>query len=139
MSHKKPLITALDLEGTLVPEIWIAVAEKTGIKKLRLTTRDILDYDALMKMRLAILREHGLGLKDIQKVIRTIHPYPGAGAFLQWLKKRSEVVILSDTFYEFAAPIIEKLGKPMLFCNSLEVCAKGIITDYHIRQKDGKR
>lgn len=139
MRGKKPTIIVLDLEGTLVPEIWIAVAEKTGIKKLRLTTRDIPDYDALMKMRLAILREHGLGLKDLEKIIRTIRPYAGAVLFLQWLRKNSEVVILSDTFYEFAMPIMEKLGQPTLLCNSLEVSAKGTITDYHIRQKDGKR
>ena len=111
MRNKKPVITALDLEGTLVSEIWISVAEKTGIKKLRLTTRDIPDYDTLMKMRLAILREHGLGFRDIQKIIRAIRPYTGAVSFLQWLKKRSEVVILSDTFYEFAAPIMEQIGK----------------------------
>ncbi|MBI3075358.1 MAG: bifunctional phosphoserine phosphatase/homoserine phosphotransferase ThrH, partial [Parcubacteria group bacterium] len=139
MRTKKPLITALDLEGTLVPEMWVSVAEKTGIKKLRLTTRDIPDYDALMKMRLAVLRDHGLGLRDIQKIIRAMRPYSGARSFLWWLKKRSEVVILSDTFYEFAAPVMECLGKPMLFCNSLEVNAKGIVTGYYIRQKDGKR
>ncbi|MBI2049208.1 MAG: bifunctional phosphoserine phosphatase/homoserine phosphotransferase ThrH [Parcubacteria group bacterium] len=139
MLSKKPPIVALDLEGTLVPEIWISVAEKTGIKKLRLTTRDIPDYDALMKMRLAILREYGLGLKDIQRVIRAIRPYTGALSFLRWLKKRSEVVILSDTFYEFAAPIMGCLGEPTLLCNSLEVSAKGMITGYRMRQKDGKR
>lgn len=139
MLAKKPTIVALDLEGTLVPEIWISVAEKTGIKKLRITTRDIPDYDALMKMRLAILREHGLGLKDIQKVIHAIWPYAGAISFLQWLRRYAEIIILSDTFYEFAAPIIKKLRQPTLLCNSLEVNTKGTITNYHIRQKDGKR
>lgn len=139
MPSKKPTIVALDLEGTLVSEIWVAVAEKTGIKKLRLTTRDIPDYDALMKMRLAILREHGLGFKDLEKVIRTIRPYAGAVSFLRWVRRKCEVVILSDTFYEFATPIMEKLGNPTLICNSLEIDTKGIIVGYHIRQKDGKR
>jgi phosphoserine/homoserine phosphotransferase len=137
--YMKPTIVAMDLEGVLVPEVWIAVAEKTGIEKLRLTTRDISDYDELMKMRIAILRENGLTLLDIQKVIATMDPLPGANAFLDWLRVQAEPVILSDTFYEFALPLMRKLGYPTLFCNSIETDGGNVITDYHIRIKDGKR
>lgn len=139
MLFKKPTIVALDLEGTLVPEIWVAVAEKTGIKKLRLTTRDIPDYDALMKMRITLLREKRIVLKDIQNVICAMRPYAGAVPFLRWLRKRAEIIILSDTFYEFAEPLMERLGTPTLLCNSLEINLSGMITGYRIRQKDGKR
>ncbi len=135
----KPLIVAMDLEGVLVPEVWIAVAERTGIEKLRLTTRDISDYDELMKGRLAILREHGLTLDDIQGVISEIDPLPGAREYLDWVRAATQVVILSDTYYEFAAPLMKKLGWPTLFCNSLAVDAERNIVSYHLRQQDGKR
>ena len=121
-------ITCLDLEGVLVPEIWIAFAEETGIPELRLTTRDISDYDVLMKKRLAILEEHKLGLKEIQATIARIDPLPGAKEFLDKLRRVSQVVILSDTFTQFAAPLMEKLGMPTIFCNELEVASDGKIT-----------
>jgi phosphoserine / homoserine phosphotransferase len=135
----KPTILATDLEGVLVPEIWIAVAEKTGIERLRLTTRDIPDYDRLMRGRLAILREQHLTLADIQAVIATIDPLPGALEFLNWARAQMQVIILSDTFYEFAAPLMVKLGYPTLFCNSLEIDGEQMITGYHLRKPDGKR
>ena len=136
---RKPTIIAADLEGVFLPEIWIAVAEKTGIEKLRLTTRDIPDYDRLMKGRLQILREHGLKLSDIQAVIETIDPLAGAVDFVNWARSRTQLVVLSDTFTEFAAPLMAKLGYPTLFCNCLEVDEGNNIVDYHIRQQDGKR
>jgi len=136
---RKPLVITLDLEGVLIPEIWIAVAEKTGIDRLRLTTRDVADYDELMRGRLAVLREHGLGLQDIQEVIDTLDPLPGAHAFLAWARAHYEVIILSDTYYEFAGPLMRKLDHPTLFCNMLEVDEAGRIAHYHLRQQDGKR
>ena len=135
----QPTILATDLEGVLVPEIWIAVAERTGIEQLRLTTRDIPDYDQLMRGRIAILREHGLKLADIQAVIAAVEPLPGAPEFLDWARGQLQVIILSDTFYEFAAPLMLKLGRPTLFCNSLVVDAEGAIAGYTLRQNDGKR
>ncbi len=132
-------IVCLDLEGVLVPEIWIAFAEKTGIEKLRLTTRDVPDYDVLMKGRLDILREHGLKLADIQSVISSIEPLEGAKEFLDELRSVTQVVILSDTFREFASPLMKKLAWPTIFCNSLVVDDDGNITGYTLRQKDGKR
>ena len=135
----KPLIVCMDMEGVLVPEIWINVAEKTGIEKLRLTTRDIPDYDELMKGRLAILRDEGLTLKDIQDVIATMDPLPGAKEYLDWVRSVTQLIILSDTFYEFAAPLMAKMDYPTLFCNSLVVDTDNNIADYHLRQKDGKR
>jgi phosphoserine/homoserine phosphotransferase len=123
----------------LIPEIWIAVAERTGIERLRLTTRDVPDYDQLMRGRMAILREHGLRLADIQAVIATIDPLPGALDFLSWARAQMPVIILSDTFYEFAAPLMVKLGQPTLFCNALEVDFDGAIAGYRLRQTDGKR
>jgi phosphoserine/homoserine phosphotransferase len=135
----KPTILASDLEGVLVPEIWIAVAEKTGIERLRLTTRDIPDYDKLMAGRIAILREHKLTLADIQAVIATVEPLAGAREFLDWARAQMQVIILSDTFYEFAAPLMVKLGQPVLFCNTLEVDAANNIAGYRLRQTDGKR
>ena len=132
------IICCLDLEGVLVPEIWIEVSKKTGIRDLRFTTRDIPDYDALMKRRLKILRDHKLKLRDIQAVIRGIRPLPGAKAFLDELRRRSQVVILSDTYEEFARPLMEKLGFPTLFCNHLRTDKKGFIVSYHLRQKNGK-
>ncbi len=132
-------ISCLDLEGVLVPEIWINVAERTGIEELRLTTRDIPDYDQLMTRRLSILAEHDLGLPDIQAVIGGMSPLPGAREFLDWLRERSQVVILSDTFYQFAAPLMRQLGWPTLLCNRLEIGEGGRVSDYHLRQKDQKR
>jgi phosphoserine / homoserine phosphotransferase len=135
----KPTILASDLEGVLVPEIWIAVAEKTGIEQLRLTTRDISDYDKLMAGRIAILREHKLTLADIQAVIATVDPLPGALEFLEWARNHLQVIILSDTFYEFAAPLMLKLGQPTLFCNTIIADAGNTISGYQLRQIDGKR
>lgn len=132
-------VVCLDLEGVLVPEIWIAFAKKTGIEKLRLTTRDVPDYDVLMKGRLDILREHGLKLADIQSVISSIEPLEGAKEFLDELRSVTQVVILSDTFREFASPLMRKLAWPTIFCNSLVVDDDGNITGYTLRQKDGKR
>jgi phosphoserine/homoserine phosphotransferase len=136
---QQPTILASDLEGVLVPEIWIAVAEKTGIERLRLTTRDIPDYDQLMAGRIAILRAHKLTLADIQAVIATVDPLPGALEFLDWARAQMQVIILSDTFYEFAAPLMLKLGQPTLFCNTITVDAGNNIAGYRLRQIDGKR
>lgn len=132
-------IACLDLEGVLVPEIWIGFAEKTGIDALRATTRDIPDYDVLMKQRLGLLREHQLGLPDIQEVIATMAPLPGATEFVSWLKERFQVIILSDTFYEFSKPLMRQLDFPVLFCHQLLADADGNIVDYRLRQKDPKR
>ena len=132
------MLACLDLEGVLVPEIWIAFAKQTGIEKLRLTTRDIPDYDALMRGRLNILDEHKLKLADIQKVIREIKPLEGAKDFLAWLKSEFQVVILSDTFYQFAGPLMAQLEYPTLFCNELVVAEDGRIADYRLRQADSK-
>ena len=132
-------IVCTDLEGVLVPEIWINVAEKTGIPELRLTTRDIADYDQLMQRRLSILDRCGLKLKDITAVIETLEPLDGAGEFLSWLRRHTQVVIVSDTFVEFARPLMAKLGWPTLFCNSLQIDAAGAIAGYRLRQPDGKR
>lgn len=132
-------IVCLDLEGVLVPEIWIAFADKTGIPELRATTRDIPDYDVLMKQRLGILDQHGLGLKEIQEVISTLEPLPGAQDFVAWLRDRFQVAIISDTFYEFAMPLMAQLGYPTLLCHKLETDEKGRVVDYKIRQKDPKR
>ena len=132
-------IACLDLEGVLIPEVWINVADRTGIESLRLTTRDVPDYDELMRHRLRILDEHGLGLPDIQGVIETMEPLPGALEFLDWLRARFQVVILSDTFYEFASPFMRKLGWPTLLCHDLVVDGRGRISDYRIRQPDPKR
>jgi phosphoserine/homoserine phosphotransferase len=132
-------IICLDLEGVLLPEIWINFSEATGIKELRLTTRDIPVYDDLMKGRLKILKERGLGLREIQAVIATMEPLEGARAFLDQLRDKFQVLILSDTFYEFAAPLMRKLGSPTLFCHTLEVGDNGSIDAYRIRQADSKR
>ena len=131
-------IVCLDMEGVLVPEIWIAFAEATGIPELKRTTRDEPDYDKLMAYRLAILDEHGLKLKEIQDVISGIDPLPGAKEFLDELRDLVPVIILSDTFTQFAAPLIKKLGQPTLFCNTLEVSDDGRITGYRMRVKDSK-
>ncbi len=131
-------ITCLDMEGVLVPEIWIAFAEATGIPELKRTTRDEPDYDKLMAYRLNILKEHGLGLKEIQDVIATIDPMPGAKEFLDELRSICQVIILSDTFEQFAAPLMKKLGMPTIFCNTLEVAADGSISGYKMRCEKSK-
>ena len=131
-------LACLDLEGVLVPEIWINVAERTGIEALRLTTRDIPDYDQLMRRRLALLDQHGLKLSDIQRVIASMGPLDGAHQFLDWLRERFQVVILSDTYYEFAMPLMRQLGWPALFCHRLEVVADRVV-NYTLRQSDSKR
>ena len=133
------MIVCLDLEGVLVPEIWINVAETTGIEALRITTRDEPDYDKLMRQRIAILETHGLRLRDIQAVIGRMGPLEGAQEFLAWLRGEHQVIILSDTFYEFAAPLMAQLGHPTLFCNSLIVDGDDRVRDYRIRLQDGKR
>ena len=133
------IVACLDLEGVLVPEIWINVAERTGIDALRRTTRDQPDYDLLMKQRLEILARSGLGLPDIQAVIGGLRPLDGAVEFLDWLRASFQVIILSDTFYQFAAPLMRQLGFPTLLCHDLEVGRDGRIVDYHIRLPDQKR
>ena len=131
-------IVCLDMEGVLVPEIWIAFAEATGIPELRLTTRDEPDYDKLMRRRLAILKEHGLGLPEIKRTIAGIGLMPGAKAFLDELRSLTQVIILSDTFEQFATPLMEKLGWPTIFCNTLEVAESGEITGYRMRVAQSK-
>jgi phosphoserine/homoserine phosphotransferase len=135
----QPLIACLDLEGVLVPEIWINVADRTKIPELRLTTRDEPDYDVLMKGRLKLLEKHKLGLHDVQAAIAQMAPLEGAKEFLDWLRRQCQVVILSDTFEQFAMPLMRQLGYPTIFCNSLEVEPDGRITSYHLRLKDQKR
>ena len=132
-------VVTLDLEGVLVPEIWIEFAELTKIPDFKVTTRDIPDYDKLMKMRLGWLKDHGLKLQDIQNVIRKMDPMPGAKEFLDKLRRKTQVVILSDTFTQFAGPLMEKLGLPTIFCNTLIVNEKDEVVDYKLRQKDGKK
>ena len=131
-------IVCLDMEGVLVPEIWIAFAEASGIPELRRTTRDEPDYDKLMAWRLGILKEHGLGLREIQETIATIDPLPGAREFLDELRTLTQVIILSDTFEEFARPLMKKLGWPTIFCNALEVAPSGEITGYKMRYQQSK-
>lgn len=132
-------IACLDLEGVLVPEVWIAFAEKTGIDELRATTRDIPDYDVLMRQRLKILDQHGLTLPQIQEVISTLEPLDGAVDFIDWLRERFQVVILSDTFYEFSQPLMRQLGFPTLLCHRLEADKNGRVVDYQLRQANPKR
>jgi phosphoserine/homoserine phosphotransferase len=133
------IVACLDLEGVLLPEIWINVAERTGIPELRRTTRDEPDYDKLMRGRLAILERHALGIREIQSVIGGMDPLPGARDFLDRLRERYQVLILSDTFYQFAGPLIRKLGQPTLFCHDLEIDARGRIANYRLRMPDQKR
>jgi len=133
------IVACLDLEGVLVPEIWVDVAKRTGIESLKRTTRDEPDYDVLMKQRLEILSKHGLGLPAIQEVIAEMNPLPGAAEFLDWVRERYQVIILSDTFYQFAAPLMRQLNYPTLFCHNLEVDDSGKIVDYHLRLPDPKR
>ena len=132
------MLACLDLEGVLLPEIWVKFAEKTGIEELKLTTRDIPDYDKLMKARLKILADHNLKIHDIQKVIATLSPLEGAVDFLQWLKSEFQVIILSDTYYEFIGPLMRQLDYPTVFCHSLVIDENGIIADYKLRQTDQK-
>lgn len=132
-------VLCCDLEGVFVPEIWINVAQKTGIEELRLTTRDISDYNVLMRKRLGILDAEGLKLQDIQAVIATMDPLPGALEFLDWMRAVSQVIIVSDTFVQFADPLMQKLKRPTLFCNTLKVAPDGRVVDYLLRQPDGKR
>ncbi|MGD9051642.1 MAG: bifunctional phosphoserine phosphatase/homoserine phosphotransferase ThrH [Desulfobacterales bacterium] len=132
-------IVCADMEGIFTPEIWINVAERTGIMELRLTTRDISDYDELMTKRLGILDQHGLKLQDIQAVISKMEPLDGALDFLNWLRSQLQLIIVSDTYEEFAGPLLKKMGWPTLFCNTLSVAADGSISGYNLRQKDGKR
>ena len=131
-------VVCLDMEGVLVPEIWIAFAEETGIPELKRTTRDEPDYDKLMKYRISILKEHGLGLKEIQSVIEKIDPLPGAKEFLDELRSITQVIILSDTFEQFATPLMKKLNWPTIFCNTLEVAEDGSITGYRMRVEKSK-
>ncbi len=131
-------IVCLDLEGVLVPEIWIAFSQASGIPELKRTTRDEPDYNKLMRWRLGILREHGLGLKEIRAVIETIDPMPGARAFLDELRTLTQVIILSDTFTQFASPLMQKLGWPTIFCNTLEVAPDGMVTGFHMRAAQSK-
>lgn len=132
-------VACLDLEGVLIPEIWIEFANKTGIEELKATTRDIPDYDVLMKQRLRILDENGFKLQDIQEVIATLKPLDGAIEFVNWLRERFQVIILSDTFYEFSQPLMRQLGFPTLFCHRLETDEEGRVVNYHLRQVDPKR
>ncbi len=131
-------IVCLDLEGVLVPEIWIAFSQASGIPELKRTTRDEPDYDKLMKWRIGILKEHGLGLNEIKKVIETIDPMPGAKEFLDALREETQVLILSDTFTQFASPLMKKLGWPTIFCNTLEVAPDGTVTGYKMRVAQSK-
>jgi phosphoserine/homoserine phosphotransferase len=132
-------LACLDLEGVLIPEIWIEFANLTGIEELKATTRDIPDYDVLMRQRLRLLKEHKLGLPDIQQVIAGMAPMEGARDFVDWLRERFQVIILSDTFYEFSQPLMRQLGFPTLFCHRLEADENGMVVNYHLRQKDPKK
>lgn len=132
-------IACLDLEGVLIPEIWIAFAEETGIVELRATTRDIPNYDVLMRQRLAILDKHGLGLNEIQQVIARLTPLDGAVEFVDWLRERFQVIILSDTFYEFSQPLMRQLGFPTLLCHKLDTDERGRVINYRLRQVNPKR
>ena len=132
-------LVCLDLEGVLVPEVWIAFAERTGIEELKATTRDIPDYNVLMRQRLRLLDQHGLKIDDIQDVIGTLQPLPGAVDFIDWLRERFQVIILSDTFYEFSQPLMRQLHWPTLFCHRLVTDEQGRVVDYKLRQEDPKR
>ena len=136
---QNPVIVCLDLEGVLVPEIWVNFAIKTGIEELKITTREMPDYDALMTRRLSILDQHGLTLADIQSVIDAMGPMEGAAEFIAWLRERTQVIILSDTFYEFALPLMRQLGYPTIFCNQLEIGPTGRIVNYKLRQPNQKK
>ncbi len=137
--EKRPVVFCLDLEGILLPEIWIQVARRFGVEALKRTTRDEPDYDKLMRTRLRILRKEGIRLREIQRVIGRMRPLPGAAAFLNRLRAKGPVIILSDTYYEFAGPVMGKLGHPALLCNRLEADRRGFISGYFLRQKNGKQ
>jgi phosphoserine/homoserine phosphotransferase len=132
-------IVCSDLEGVYVPEIWVNVSKQTGIEELKLTTRDISDYDVLMKRRLELLKQHGLKIQDIQKAISLLEPLPGALKFLDWLRARLQLIVVSDTFIEFADPLLSQLGRPTLLCHKLTIDKEGNIIDYNLRQKDAKK
>jgi phosphoserine/homoserine phosphotransferase len=132
-------IVCSDLEGVFVPEIWVNVSAHTGIDELKLTTRDISDYNVLMKRRLELLRKYGLTLRDVQNVISLLKPLPGALEFVDWLRSKTQLIVVSDTFTEFAEPLMRELGRPTLFCHHLTTDAMGNITDYNLRQTDGKK
>ena len=134
-----PVITCLDMEGVLTPEIWLAVAEKTGIRELNVTTRDIPDYDELMKLRLGILSKHHIRISDITRVVADLGPLEGASEFLAWLRTRCQVIVLSDTYYDLVGPLMQQLGFPTIFSHTLEIDGAGNIINYHLRQKDQKR
>ena len=136
---KQPVLTCLDMEGVLTPEIWLAVSDKTGIADLKVTTRDIPDYDELMQFRLKILADHRVRIADIRNVVAELRPLEGASAFLDWLRARCQVIILSDTFYDFVAPLMQQLHYPSLFCHTLDIDDEGSILNYHLRQVDQKR
>lgn len=135
----QPVITCLDMEGVLFPEIWIALADKVGVQELRITTREIADYDVLMKKRLAVLKAHGITLHDIREVVKTIRPLPGVPEFIEWLRERCQVIVLSDTYYEFVGSLLNQLQFPTIFCHTLGVDSHGFITEYFLRQTDQKR
>ncbi|MGQ0693999.1 MAG: bifunctional phosphoserine phosphatase/homoserine phosphotransferase ThrH [Nitrospiraceae bacterium] len=136
---QNPVIACLDLEGVLVPEIWINVALKTGIEELKITTREMPDYDKLMKQRLAILDRQNVKIGDIQEVIEEMGPLEGATDFIRWLRERCQVIVLSDTFYQFALPLMRQLGFPTLLCNQLEIDNRGVIVNYHMRMQNQKK
>lgn len=136
---RNPVLTCLDLEGVLIPEIWLAVAERTGIAELQVTTRDIPDYDELMRKRLDVLDRHSVRISDIQQAVAGMEPLPGAAEFLCWLRERCQVIILSDTYYDLAGPLMKQLGYPTMFSHTLEIDETGRIRHYHLRQKDQKR
>jgi phosphoserine / homoserine phosphotransferase len=136
---QQPVVVCLDLEGVLVPEIWINVALTTGIEELKITTREMPDYDKLMRQRLAILDRHDVKIRDIQEVITKMGPFDGATDFLAWLRERCQVIILSDTFYQFAQPLMRQLGFPTLFCNQLEIDPGGRIVNHHMRMQNPKK
>ena len=136
---QNPVIACLDLEGVLVPEIWINVALKTGIEELKFTTREMPDYDKLMKQRLAILDRHNVKIGDIQEVIEEMGPLEGATDFIRWLRERCQVIVLSDTFYQFALPLMRQLDFPTLLCNQLEIDNRGVIVNYHMRMQNQKK
>ncbi len=134
-----PIVTCLDMEGVVAPEIWLAVADRFKVQELTMTTRDIPDYDELMQKRLVVLRQHGIKLQDIQDVISTLTPLAGASTFLAWLRERCQVIILSDTYYEFVGSLMKQMQYPTIFCHSLEVDNEGYIRQYHLRMADQKR
>jgi phosphoserine / homoserine phosphotransferase len=136
---RQPVVTCLDMEGVLFPEIWLALADKVGVQELRITTREIADYDVLMKKRLEVLKAHRITLQDIQDVASTISPLPGVPEFIAWLRERCQVIVLSDTYYEFVGSLMKQLQFPTIFCHTLGIDSNGFITDYFLRQKDQKR